>query len=195
MKVKTILIYLLAFSNLSIAQGKQPLDTTKEEYDFLTWFFTESENRRFEANQPTKVFYKEGISLNELKTIKERFKGALYDVKCPLKDGTLILSSQELDSINRALDNMANRTLWPDSLFSKSKLIRKDRSNLPYKNKSAFDQPNSESQYVMAKPIFLRNSTICIFYCAYASSHFRLMVFKKVNNQWQDWLVLFNHIA
>lgn len=123
----------------------------------------------------------------------EEIRRALFDPG--YNSGLFTLSNKEKRYVKSELNKM-RKYVWRDSLFKNSMLIKKDSINYAFgkSNKSKMDGWSyfnthlGEGYYDFSKPIFIRNSTVCIFYkghhCGWLCGDGVVAVYIKKGNKW-----------
>lgn len=112
-----------------------------------------------------------------------------------------LVTKEEHAYIKKQIDSM-KLFAWNEALFKRSKLIREDSLRSIFKNPDSYQASKNfytqygNGYYSFSKPIFLRNSTLCIFYSYYscggmvACGGYNLTIYKRAKGHWVRWLLL-----
>ncbi|MEY5069176.1 MAG: hypothetical protein RLZ47_1038 [Bacteroidota bacterium] len=205
---KMILIFLLPISLM--AQVKEQKCATQKHFqdDFIRWYF-KSENGwpfAFPKAKNTPIYYTGALNKYVLKLIEKEIvtKDTIFSTweDDPEQVRKIVFDSAEKEFITNELTKMQDRILWSSKLFQNgvlldTKKIDSLRSNLL--SQFEFFQKYRDGFYEFSPPIFLRNKSICIFYCSLNCGSLcqdsRLMILKKEGTTWEKWITVFRIIS
>jgi len=133
-----------------------------------------------------KIIYSDGVSSYAIRQIKENLKA---DTLIPQ---ILILTKEDRAQIAFCLEKMSN-PIWVEGLFKRSKLIKRDTIDAIFKDKARswdyFYKTYGRYFDSFSKPIFLRDSTFCIFYRRYSGGDEGgsddLSIYQKTKGKWK----------
>lgn len=190
---------LLLINSTVIAQNTR----NQKDKAFINWFFRNADSRPYVTpyNKDSVTVYVDGLNSNRIAYIEKQLlnQDTLVDMDC--KKNRVILSPKEKEYISRQLQKMKTE-VWQANLLANSILISKDTIDAVFK-KPLSAQFELFSKYphgysFFSKPIFLRNGTLCIFYCGYncAQSCFddHLLIFRKEGEQWMELISLIDTV-
>ncbi|MFM6975615.1 MAG: hypothetical protein ACKOW2_02045 [Sphingobacteriaceae bacterium] len=201
MKTFTMLIIIQVFTlcNMSYAQKT----SKQKEKAFINWFFQKAETRPYVTPyaKDSITVYASGLSANRIDYIKKELSiDTLIDLEC--KKNKVILSKEEKVYIYRQLDGMKTQ-VWQKNLIENSILINKDTISTIFK-RPVSAQLNFFSKYphgysFFSKPIFIRDNTLCIFYCGYNCFDLcfddKLLILRKEGEDWVELISLIDTIV
>lgn len=211
-KMKTIKYYLfmLVCNSFIIQTGygqQNEIDTTSsKEIEFIQWFFKKHNNWPFTSPNSDSImlYYADKMyqpMLNEIKLELQKEITWDYSGNRPVDKAYFSLSEKEKDTIMKELDQMYWKT-WEKKLLKNSNMLERKFIDYAFCNvfgQLYFFEKHPNGFYEFTKPIFLRNDTICIFYCGLncgtLCSDDRLMIFKKEKGEWIEWLTVFRIIS
>lgn len=187
--------FLVLFNSIAYAQMTQ----FQKETAFINWFFQNAETRPYVTpyNKDSTTVYADGLNSSRIAYIKKELvdQDTLIDLDC--RKNKVILSKKEKEYIAQEFDKMRTR-VWPNNLLSNSIIISRDTISAVYKKpiSAQFDffskYPHGYSFFSI--PIFLRNDTLCIFYCGYNCAHScfddHLLIFRKEGELWMELISL-----
>lgn len=180
--------------------------TTNKETEFIEWFFKQHNNWPFASPKPDSiiVYYADKIHepmLNEIKKELQKEINWDYRENQPIKRNSLILTSNERDTIIQEL-NLMKEKRWDKKILENGKILKRETIEYMFCNiygQLEFFRKHPYGFYEFTQPIFLRNDSICIFYCGLSCgtlcSDDRLMIFKKEEGKWKEWITVFRIIS
>lgn len=179
------------------AQSTTPID------NFVRWFFQSEKGWPFATAKvdSTKLYYADGLNNNTLQFIENTIvaKDTLYSIweADPEQNKYIVLDASEKRIINQELGKMQGKKLWSQKLFDNAQpLDRKMIDNIFCNIIGQFEffrnYPNGF--YEFSRPIFLRNESICIFYCSLNCGSLcldsNLLIFIKKDGKWEKWMTI-----
>lgn len=199
--IKKILLFHLLLLSVKLLYGqKREFDKEKA---FINWFIRNNSTRPFITpySKDSTTVYSSGLSNKRIDDIKKILSiDTLTDIEC--KKNIVVLSRGEKEYINKALEKMKLK-VWPKDLFKNSILVNRDTINAVFKRPITV-QLNFFKQYphgysFFSIPIFIRNGTLCIFYCGYNCANFcfddQLLILRKEGSGWVPLISLINKVS
>ncbi len=200
LSIKLILTSVFVLNlNLVFAQKTK----LKREIAFVNWFFKNPETRPYITlnSEDNLIVYSSGLSHSRIDFIKKELsQDTLIDLEC--KKNKVALSSNERAYINKELEKMKFQT-WPKKIFKNSILINSDTISAIFKKPliAQFDffSKYSNGYSFFSRPIFIRNNTLCIFYCGYNCSNLcfddQLFILRKEGEGWVEFISLIDTVV
>ncbi|MNY21558.1 hypothetical protein D3C86_1551150 [compost metagenome] len=146
------------------------------------------------------IVYTDAISTGVMKEFREAFSHdtLINNQSQPM----LVLSKAEKNLIHSEIDKL-NQKFVNKELLKKSHFIPNGKLDLilkdPISGWSGFNKKYGKGYYSFSKPIFIRDSSICIFFsnftCGMLCAQGELSVYKKSGGQWVKWFTLSDFIS